>query len=187
MAKKSNLKFSMGDFAMPLSNFGNNKATVAKACNVTAVTINCLELFTVHTFTFLLLVYLMNYIGTANYTVQSASKNSIGVTNFLGETANRSDINTFLKAFRPDAVSASGMFKVQTVNGGVDMQRPANSTELEAGLGVEGDLDAETVLGISYPTPMTVYNTAGKPPFKADAFTPTDSNEPFLDWWIYAQ
>jgi tripeptidyl-peptidase-1 len=68
------------------------------------------------------------------------------------------------------------------VNGAVDVQRQENSTELDQGVGLEGNLDAETVLGISYPTPMIVYNTDGAPPFKADAFTPDNSNEPFLDW-----
>lgn len=126
--------------------------------------------------------FLTSHLGTANYTVQSATKNSIGVTNFGGETANRSDINIFLTNFRTEALAGAGSFKVQTVNGGVDTQSQETAAQLNAGVGLEGNLDAETVLGITFPTPMVVYNTAGSPPFMADAFTPTDSNEPFLDW-----
>lgn len=121
-------------------------------------------------------------IGTIDYTPQSTSNNSVSIGNYLGEVANRSDISIFLAQFRSDATSSAQTFKVQTVNGATNRQSPDNSTELKAQLGVEGDLDAETVLGITYPTPLTVYNTAGSPPFMNDTATPTDTNEPYLEW-----
>lgn len=44
----------------------------------------------------------------------------------------------------------------------------------------EGNLDAQMVLGISWPTPMKAYSTGGSPPFKPDIATPSDTNEPYL-------
>jgi tripeptidyl-peptidase-1 len=104
------------------------------------------------------------------------------MTNYLGELSNRSDINIFLSQYRPEAVSAAGNFTVQTVNGAIDQEGPDNSTQLQQGVGAEGNLDAETILGISFPIPMTTYNTAGSPPFTPDAFTTSNNNEPYLDW-----
>jgi tripeptidyl-peptidase-1 len=36
--------------------------------------------------------------------------------------------------------------------------------QLENKTGIEGELDAETILGISYPTPLTIYSTGGLDP-----------------------
>ena len=55
------------------------------------------------------------------------------------------------------------------------------STELDEGLGLEGNLDAETIVDISYPPLITVYNAEGVPPLKANVFTPENSTKPFLD------
>jgi tripeptidyl-peptidase-1 len=50
-------------------------------------------------------------------------------------------------------------------------------------MGLEGALDAETVLGISHPTPLIAYNVGGRPSsFKLSNYTPTNSNEPYLEW-----
>jgi len=46
----------------------------------------------------------------------------------------------------------------------------------------EGNLDVETMIGIAYPIPMIAYNTGGMPPFKPDALTTSNSNEPYQDW-----
>jgi tripeptidyl-peptidase-1 len=45
MAKRSNLRVvpGVGEIVMPPAILGNNKATVAQACNVTAVTTDCLR------------------------------------------------------------------------------------------------------------------------------------------------
>lgn len=83
---------------------------------------------------------------------------------------------------RPEAAVSAQSFKVKTVNGVTEVARQENATELNAGVGLEDNLDAETVLGITFPTLMTSYNVAGTPPFTPDLFTPDNSNEPFLDW-----
>jgi tripeptidyl-peptidase-1 len=161
----------------------NSKPTVAEACNVSGITTQCLRtLYGIELTVPFHFFMCSQFEGTADYRVQSASKSLIGVANYLEETANRSDISIFLQKFRSEAASASQSFKIQTVNGAVDSQSQENSTELDSQLGIEGNLDAETILGITYPTPMIVYNVGGSPPFQTDLVTPTNTNEPYLDW-----
>lgn len=122
--------------------------------------------------------------GTLEYKIQSAAKNRVGITNYLGELNNRSDTQIFLSRYRKDidAVKAAQSFKQISVAGGTLQQTPNNASQLRAGNGLEGNLDIETVLGISYPTPVTVYSTGGSPPFIPDLRTETNSNEPYLSW-----
>lgn len=143
--------------------------TVAQACNTSAVTPTCLR----------------TLYGTIDYVPKVPGKNQVALNNYLGEANNRSDVSIFLQRFRPDAVSAAQTFTVNIVNGGDNQQTPDNATQLAAGKDLEGNLDAETILGIDYPTPLTTYNTGGMPPFIADANTPTDTNEPYLTWLQY--
>ncbi|KAL8778677.1 MAG: hypothetical protein Q9203_001869 [Teloschistes exilis] len=143
--------------------------TVAQACNVSAVTPLCLR----------------TLYGTINYTPQVPGKNKIGLTNYLNEANNRSDVFLFLKQFRPEAAQAAFQFKVEIIANGDNQQTPDNATQLAAGKDLEGNLDAETILGIDYPTPLIAYNTGGSPPFKPDDNTPTNTNEPYLTWVQY--
>jgi len=121
-------------------------------------------------------------VGTIDYTVQSAKNNQIALTNYLNEANNRSDVFLFLQKFRPEAADAANNFTTVIIANGDDQQTPNNSTQLAAGKDLEGNLDAETILGITWPTPLTTYNTGGSPPFVPDALTPTDTNEPYLTW-----
>jgi len=115
--------------------------------------------------------------GTDGYTPQSANS-SIAFTNYLGQVANRSDAARFLTMFRPDAVSAASSFQQISIAGGaVD-----NGT---AGAGYEGNLDLQTIAGQVFPINITSYSTGGTPPFQADLNTPTNTNEPYLDWLEY--
>lgn len=148
---------------------GANNMTVAQACNVTAITPLCLR----------------TLYGTLDYVPQVPGQNKVGLTNYLMEANNRSDVSIFLQQFRPEAASAAYTFKVNIVAGGDDQQTPNNVTQLDAGKDLEGNLDAETILGIDYPTPLTTYNTGGSPPFIPDLFTPTNTNEPYLVWVQY--
>jgi tripeptidyl-peptidase-1 len=70
--------------------------------------------------------------------------------------------------------------KVEIIANGNNEQGPENATELAAGKDLEGNLDAETMLGIAWPTPLTAFTTGGQPPFMADLMTPEDDNEPYL-------
>lgn len=46
----------------------------------------------------------------------------------------------------------------------------------------QANLDIQYAESISFPTPNIFYSTAGSPPFIPDDETPTDTNEPYLDW-----
>lgn len=91
----------------------------------------------------------------------------------------------FLQRFRPEAAGAAYNFTTLIIANGDNQQTPNNATQNAAGKDLEGNLDAETILGITYPTPLTTYNTGGSPPFVPDLLTPTDTNEPYLDWLNY--
>lgn len=141
-------------------------ADVSAICNTTFVTPHCLR----------------SYYGTLDYVPQVPGKNKIGLTNYLDETSKRTDVKLFLQQFRPDAVSAADNFTIEVINDGDNTQTPNTPEQNDAGKNMEGNLDAETILGIGYPTPLIAYNTGGSPPFQPDANTETNSNEPYLDW-----
>ena len=146
------------------------KLTPAQACNASAVTPLCLR----------------TLYGTVDYVPQVPGENKVGLNDFLGEINNKSDAYLFLSQFRPDALSEAYSFKQVSIDGGTLQQTPLNASQLNAGTGFEGNLDAETILGIDYPTPLTAFSTGGSPPFNPDDNTPTDTNEPYLAWVQYA-
>lgn len=71
------------------------------------------------------------------------------------------------------------------VNNGQNNQNPTIDELLSTEIDIEGDLDGETVLGISWPTTFMSWATGGEPPYNPDLNTPTDTNEPYLDWLNY--
>ena len=142
-------------YTFPLNGSTPDNNTVAAACNTSAVTPTCLR----------------TLYGTIDYTPQVPDKVSVGLTDFLGEANNRSDVGIFLERFRPDAVSAAESFTVAVINGGDNQQTPDTPEQLDAGKDLEGNLDAETIIGIGYPIPLTAFTTGGKPPFVADLAT----------------
>lgn len=143
----------------------------AAACNVSRVTPGCLRTF----------------YGTANYTVQTKDGEvHMALTDYLGEVNLRSDTEIYLQMFRPEAVAAAKEFTQISIAGGTLQQTPLNETQLENAIGQEGNLDVETMLGIAWPLPLTIYSTGGTDPsFKPDAFSPTDTDEPYLAWLAY--
>ncbi|KAK7467531.1 hypothetical protein VKT23_004584 [Stygiomarasmius scandens] len=109
--------------------------------------------------------------NTIDYTVTQAGTNKLGVAGYLDEFANFDDLKTFTRRFRTDATNAT-FDVVQISNGGNDQNDP----------GVEANLDIQYTIGMSFPTPNTYYSTGGSPPFNPDSQTPTNTNEPYLDW-----
>jgi len=109
--------------------------------------------------------------NTTAYVPKATATNKIGITGYLEEFANDADLQTFFKAFRPDAVG--GTFTHVQVNGGLNTQSDP---------GVEANLDIQYSEGIVFPTPAIFYSTGGSPPFTKDSNTPTNTNEPYLDW-----
>ena len=142
------------------------EGSVSAACNVSLVTPRCLR----------------TLYGTLNYTPRAAGKNKVGLTDYLGESNNRSDVTIFLQRYRKEAVSAAKDFTFQVIDNGSDQQTPNNASQLAAGTDLEGNLDAETIIGQTYPTPLIAYTTGGSPPFKSDDLEPTNNNEPYLPW-----
>ncbi|SLM37855.1 Proteinase inhibitor, propeptide [Lasallia pustulata] len=143
--------------------------TVAQACNATAVTPVCLR----------------TLYGTYDYTPKVPGINRIGLTDYLGESNNRSDIYLFLQVFRPEAASEAYTFTIDIIANGSAQQSPDNATQIDAGTDLEGNLDAETLIAIGYPTPLITFTTGGSPPFDHSASTTTDTNEPYLTWLNY--
>ncbi|KAF2101914.1 subtilisin-like protein [Rhizodiscina lignyota] len=144
-------------------------ASVADVCNVSAIVPDCLR----------------TLYKTSNYTVQAADKNMIGIANYLGEYNNRSDIGLFLNQFRSDTTARYSL-NVTLINGAIDHSTfPDTPTEKANGTGLEGNLDAEYVFGIAYPTKVQAYNTGGRAPVIMDLGTPTDTNEPYMNWLDY--
>ncbi|TFK25089.1 subtilisin-like protein [Coprinopsis marcescibilis] len=101
-------------------------------------------------------------------------RNRLGIAGYLDQFSNDADLQTFESKFRPEATG----FTVPTVqiNGGRN-----NQTEP----GIEANLDVQYGVGISYPTANVYYSTGGSPPYIADSQTPTNTNEPYLDWLTY--
>ncbi|KAL0578070.1 hypothetical protein V5O48_003932 [Marasmius crinis-equi] len=109
--------------------------------------------------------------NTAGYVQQATARNSLGVSGYLDEFANRADLQTFLRQFFPSA-AGTNFTTVRVHNGGDDQNDP----------GVEANLDIQYTVGLSAPIPNTYYSTGGSPPFNPDSQTPTNTNEPYLDW-----
>jgi tripeptidyl-peptidase-1 len=170
--RRSTLKFptkvkssNIQDNPAPLA----KNATVAQACSGSLVTPGCLR----------------TLYGTINYTPQATNQTFMALCDFLGEVNIRSDATIYFQKYRPDAVAAATAFQQVSIAGGT-VQQKLNSTELQAQTGIEGNLDVQTMLGIAWPVPLTAYSTGGRnPEFVPDSATPTNSDEPYLDWVQY--
>ncbi|KAF9564221.1 subtilisin-like protein [Agrocybe pediades] len=132
-------------------------ATVPSSCSTT-ITPTCLR----------------DLYNTSTYLPAATGTNKLGVAGYLEEFANLADLQTFFKKFRTDAVGSS--FSIVQVNGGGNDQTDP---------GVEANLDIQYTTGISFPTPNIYYSTGGSPPFTPDSQTPTNTNEPYLDFLTF--
>ncbi|KIW04564.1 uncharacterized protein PV09_04315 [Verruconis gallopava] len=138
-------------------------------CNTTLVTPGCLR----------------SLYGTLDYKPQATDKNRMSLANYLGELNIRSDLKLYLQQFRPEAVAAADEFKQVSINNGT-LSQTLTAYDIENDIGVEGALDVQTMLGCAWPTPLITYSTGGSQPgFKPDNYTPTNTNEPYLDWVQY--
>lgn len=128
---------------------------------------------------------LRTFYGTKSYVPQAAGKNQVGMTAFLNEISNRSDVGVFLKRYRPEAADEAKQFTIVSIAGGDTQQTPDTPEQLAHYKDVEANLDAEMITGFDYPTPLTVWSTAGQPPFIPDRHDPQNNNEPYLVWQNY--
>ncbi|OTA93876.1 hypothetical protein M434DRAFT_395251 [Hypoxylon sp. CO27-5] len=144
--------------------------SIQQVCNASDVTPTCLR----------------TLYGTLDYKIQAADKNSMSLTNYLGQFNNKSDTSIFLSEYRPDIPLDEWNFTDVSVAGGLNPQGPADAYQLKHGKGKEGNLDIQAMLGIAWPTPLTIYSTLGTPPpFKPTEFAPNNTNEPYLIWLQY--
>ncbi|KAF2430835.1 subtilisin-like protein [Tothia fuscella] len=128
--------------------------------------------------------------GTQNYTARAAGRNKMAMTNYLDELSLAVDARQYLSKYRPDIIAvikpSAKLFDLVSINNGTIQQTPFNPAQQAANTGIEGGLDVQTMLGIAWPTPLTIYSTGGRQPdFIPDDFTPTNTNEPYLDWVNY--
>lgn len=145
-------------------------SAIASLCNFSAVTPDCLR----------------TLYGTASYTTKSNGASRLGWTSYLEEYSNRSDVYQFLSMYRPEAADIAYNFSEISIAGGpVDN---ATKTASEAYIGLEGNLDAQYMIGIGYPLDVTSWSTGGSQPgFKPSLSTPTNTDEPYLTWINYIQ
>jgi tripeptidyl-peptidase-1 len=147
------------------------RAPINAICNISFTTVACIR----------------TLYGTIGYTPQVPGKNNIGLCNYLNNTNKRSDIYKFLENFRPDAdPSYSHEFPIVNIANAKNDQGPYTPAQIASGHNIEGNLDAELIIGITYPTPLTAFSTGGAPPYIPDLTTPTDTNEPYLTFLNYA-
>jgi tripeptidyl-peptidase I len=145
-----------------------NGGTVEEVCDYNLVTPDCVR----------------TLYKTKDYVVQSADKNVMAFTNYLGEVNIRSDARLMLEKYRPEAAVGADTFDKVSVAGGT-LADSLNETLLEDQTGIEGALDTQAMISIGWPTPLTTYSTAGSPPFIPDLSTTTNTNEPYLTWLEY--
>ncbi|PWN89446.1 subtilisin-like protein [Acaromyces ingoldii] len=133
---------------------------VPAECHVNATTILCLR----------------EYYKTVDYKVKKAQGQSVAISGFLEQYAIKSDFKQFLSTERPDAAKAGYDFNIVSIDGGINNQSLPGS---------EANLDVQAFGGVAYNIPVTFYDVAGRPPFKADKNTPTNTNEPYSSEFEY--
>ncbi|KXN92351.1 Tripeptidyl-peptidase sed3 [Leucoagaricus sp. SymC.cos] len=109
----------------------------------------------------------------ADYEPKASKENAIGISSYLDEYANLQDLKSFYQEQRPEAVNST--FEFVSVNGGKNDQELVQA-------GIEANLDVQFAFGLSWPTRNVAWSTAGKPPFRPDEFTSTNTNEPYQEW-----
>jgi tripeptidyl-peptidase I len=129
MSRDLRIKVDFESYPLPSLVPEPSNASVAAVCNFSLVTPTCLRT-----------IY-----GTLNYTAQVPGKNKVALTDYLGEVNDRRDVAKFLQLYRPEAAAAADQFAKISIAGGPI--NDLNPTELDASTGIEGNLDAETILG----------------------------------------
>lgn len=144
---------------------------IAKACSINATTPDCFA--TLYQF--------------KGYHQKVPGINHIGFNNFLGEIPIQPDAVQFLKQYAPQHVPGAYTVKRIDIAGGPSQTGPLNATQALSGISVEANLDFQTILGVTFPMPVTAYSTGGSPPQIGDAAAGEDpGNEPYLTWVNYA-
>lgn len=160
-----------GDHQAPPGYKPPSNETIARVCNIESVTLECFN----------------TLYGSLGYRQQAVGKARIGFNNYLNQTPIRPDIFQFLELYNPPAALSAWTFEsVEIANGPAAQYTPLTAEQLAGSdISEEAVLDAETILGMTWPQPVTSFSTGGSPPFNPDLNTPTDTNEPYLTWVNY--
>lgn len=162
----------LGSSWMPPGHNPPTNTTISAVCQFYPVTIECLR----------------TLYGTIDYTPKVPGISKVAFTNYLNQTPIRPDIELFLKKYRPEAANTALTFESVEIENGPAAQYTNETAAEEASdrwrYGREANLDAQTILGMAYPIPMTSYSTGGSPPFIPDRSMRTNTNEPYLTWFV---
>lgn len=144
--------------------------TIAKVCEFFPMTIACFR----------------TLYRTIDYVPKVPGLNKIGFNNFLNETPVRPDIHLFLEKYRPEAAEQAWTFKsIEIADGPPGSYANLAAEQLSSAIGREANLDAQTVLGMTYPALVYSYSTGGSPPSNPDSDTTPNTNEPYLVYINY--
>ncbi|CZT43324.1 related to tripeptidyl-peptidase I [Rhynchosporium secalis] len=123
---------------------------------------------------------------TKGYVQKAAGRNQIGFNNFLGDIPIRPDTKLFLQKYRPEAVSGAADYKFVSIDGGPQQDTGLTPAQATQRISREGNLDVQTIIGITYPMPVVAYTTGGQTPVIPNPpVTGPPENEPFLAWVNY--
>lgn len=110
--------------------------------------------------------------NTDFYHADRHAPSSIGFCSYLGQSARWDDLELFEENIAQYAKGQN--FSVVTYNGAT------NDQSSDAGSG-EANLDAQYIVGVGYPLPVTEYITAGRGPVVPDlSYSGKNTNEPYL-------
>ena len=112
--------------------------------------------------------------NTVGYVPDPKSGSRIGFGSFLNESSRYSDLAQYEQYFG----IPSQNFSVVLINGGVDNQTVSDNHG-------EADLDVENIIGVAFGLPVTEFITGGSPPFIPNIDTPTNTNEPYLEYYNF--
>ncbi|KAH8898193.1 subtilisin-like protein [Thozetella sp. PMI_491] len=110
-----------------------------------------------------------------DYAPEVSSGSRVAFTSFLNQSSLQSDVDVFADLFE---IPRQTIAKV-LLEGGVDDKKPADGNYGEA------DLDAENIIGLAHPLPVTEFITGGSPPFIPDIDEVENSNEPYVPFFRY--
>jgi tripeptidyl-peptidase-1 len=143
---------------------------LAKACNINGTTPDCFS----------------TLYQTKGYKQKVPGINQIGFNNFLAEVPIRPDTKQFLQKYKPEAVSGASKYKFVDIAGGPSQDGPLTPEQIANSTSLEANLDVQTIIGMTYPMPVTAYSTGGVPPQIGDVAAGDDpGNEPYLTWVNY--
>ncbi|KAG8408218.1 hypothetical protein J3459_018082 [Metarhizium acridum] len=112
----------------------------------------------------------------ANYTPLEGSGSTIGFSSFLNQSTLHNDLFEFERHFAIPSQNIS----VELIAGGTDNQNESTAQFTEA------DLDAQTIVGVAHPLPVTQFIVGGKPPFIPNIDHKTENrnfNEPYVPYY----